>query len=123
MVSYRPVLAAAADTAAISVSLGMRSWVLLLSASRATCLQGCKWDDLDGTVGRALEGQPLLAAVTRRDGCDDERYHGRRPASGKAPVAGSDPLASLLGGVYIEAERTMIELQPTTVVQHARSAF
>lgn len=71
----------------------------------------------------ALEGEPLLAAVTEAMVAMHERYHGRRPASAKATMMGSDLLACVLGGVYTEVEKTMIELQRTTVVQQTRSAF
>lgn len=71
----------------------------------------------------ALEGEPLLAAVTEAMVAMHERYHGRRPASAKATMMGSDLLACVLGGVYTEVEKTMIELQRTTMVQQTRSAF
>jgi len=71
----------------------------------------------------ALEGEPLLAAVTEAMVAMHERYHGRRPASGKALMMGGDLLACVLGGVYTEVEKTMIELQRAPVVQQTRSAF
>lgn len=75
------------------------------------------------TPSDALEGDALLAAVTEAMVAMHERYHGRRPARGKALMMGSDLLACVLGGVYTEVEKTMIELQRTTVVQQTRSAF
>lgn len=75
------------------------------------------------TPSDALEGDALLAAVTEAMVAMHERYHGRRPASGKALMMGSDLLACVLGGVYTEVEKTMIELQRTIVVQQTRSAF
>lgn len=36
---------------------------------------------------------------------------------------GDDLLACVLGGVYTEVEKTLIELQRQTVVQETRSAF
>lgn len=71
----------------------------------------------------ALEGEPLLSAVAEAMVAMHERYHGRRPASAKATMMGSDLLACVLGGVYTEVEKTMIELQRTTLVQETRSAF
>ena len=71
----------------------------------------------------ALEGEPLLDAVTEAMVAMHERYHGRRPARAKAMMMGSDLLACVLGGVYTEVEKTMIELQRMTVVQQTRSAF
>lgn len=70
-----------------------------------------------------LEGEPFLAAVTEAMVAMHEHYHGRRPANAKAMMMGSDLLACVLGGVYTEVEKTMIELQRTTVVQQTRSAF
>jgi uncharacterized protein YbcI len=52
-----------------------------------------------------------------------ERYHGRVPATAKSLMMGDDLLACVLGGVYTDVEKTMIELQRTTTVQETRSAF
>ncbi len=52
-----------------------------------------------------------------------ERYHGRRPASAKWLMIGGDLLACMMGDVNTEAERTLIELDRSTVVQETRSAF
>jgi uncharacterized protein YbcI len=38
-------------------------------------------------------------------------------------LLGGDLLACVLGGVYTDVEKTMIELQRATVVQETRSAF
>jgi uncharacterized protein YbcI len=38
-------------------------------------------------------------------------------------LLGDDLLVSILGGVYTDVEKTMIELQRATVVQEIRSAF
>jgi uncharacterized protein YbcI len=38
-------------------------------------------------------------------------------------MLGDDLLACVLGGVYTDVEKTMIELQRSTVVQETRSAF
>ena len=52
-----------------------------------------------------------------------ERYHHRAPVTAKTLLLGDDLLACVLGGVYTDVEKTMIELQRTTIVQETRSAF
>jgi uncharacterized protein YbcI len=52
-----------------------------------------------------------------------QRYHHRAPVSAKTMLLGDDLLACVLGGVYTDVEKTMIELQHSTVVQETRSAF
>ena len=71
----------------------------------------------------ALRGEPLLAAVSEAMVSMHERYHGRVPATAKSLMMGDDLLACVLGGVYTDVEKTMIELQRSTVVQETRSAF
>jgi uncharacterized protein YbcI len=70
-----------------------------------------------------LEGDELLAAVSASMGGLHERYYGRAPASAKSQMMGDDLLACVLGGVYTEVEKTMIELQRSAIVQETRSAF
>ena len=71
----------------------------------------------------ALGGEPLLAAVSEAMASMHERYHGRAPATAKSLMMGDDLLACVLGGVYTDVEKTLIELQRTTLVQDTRSAF
>jgi uncharacterized protein YbcI len=52
-----------------------------------------------------------------------ERYHHRKPLSAKTQFMGDDLLVCVLGGVYTDVEKTMIELQKSTIVQETRSAF
>ena len=52
-----------------------------------------------------------------------ERYHGRRPASARTRMMGDDMLACLLGDVYTDVEKTMIELQHQALVHETRSTF
>ena len=52
-----------------------------------------------------------------------ERYHGRRPGTARTQMLGDDMLACLLGEVYTDVEKTMIELQCQAVVKETRSAF
>lgn len=70
-----------------------------------------------------LSGEALLAAVTDAMVGFHERYHHRKPASAKTQLLGDDLLVCILGGVYTDVEKTMIELQRSTVVQETRSAF
>lgn len=51
------------------------------------------------------------------------RYHHRKPVTAKSRMLGDDLLACVLGGVYTEVEKTLIELERTALVQEARSAF
>lgn len=70
-----------------------------------------------------LEGDQLLAAVSASMSTLHERYYGRVPARTKSQMMGEDLLACVLGGVYTEVEKTLIELQRTAIVQETRSAF
>jgi uncharacterized protein YbcI len=70
-----------------------------------------------------LSGDQLLAAVTNEMVALHERYYHRVPATAKTLMLDGDLLACVLGGVYTDVEKTMIELQRTTVVQETRSAF
>jgi uncharacterized protein YbcI len=70
-----------------------------------------------------LVGDELLSAVTVSMVALHERYHHRTPVSAKSQMLGDDLLACVLAGVYTDVEKTMIELQQSTVVQETRSAF
>jgi uncharacterized protein YbcI len=70
-----------------------------------------------------LTGPDLLQAVTDAMVALHERYHHRAPVTAKSLLLGDDLLACVLGGVYTEVEKTMIELQRSTIVQETRSAF
>jgi uncharacterized protein YbcI len=70
-----------------------------------------------------LSGEALLDAVTDAMVALHERYHHRAPVTAKSLLLGDDLLACVLGGVYTEVEKTMIELQRSTIVQETRSAF
>jgi uncharacterized protein YbcI len=70
-----------------------------------------------------LTGDALLAAVTDSMVAMHERYYHRAPVTAKTQLLGDDLLACVLGGIYTDVEKTMIELQHTTVVQETRSAF
>jgi hypothetical protein len=70
-----------------------------------------------------LTGDRLLAAVTEAMVALHKRYHHRAPVTAKTQLLGGDLLACVLGGVYTDVEKTMIELQRTTIVPETRSAF
>src|SRR5580700_3032880 len=74
-------------------------------------------------ANEALSGDELLAAVTEAMVGFHQRYYHREPVSAKTMLLGDDLLACVLGGVYTDVEKTMIELQRTTTVQETRSAF
>jgi uncharacterized protein YbcI len=69
-----------------------------------------------------LRGEALLQAVTASMVALHERYY-RAPATAKSQMLGDDLLACVLGGVFTDVEKTMIELQRGPVVQETRSAF
>jgi uncharacterized protein YbcI len=70
-----------------------------------------------------LTGDALLAAVTEAMVSFHQRYHHRKPVSAKTLLLGDDLLACVLGGVYTDVEKTMIEIQRSTMVQETRNAF
>ena len=71
----------------------------------------------------ALDGDALLDAVSASMSALHERYYGRAPASTKSQMMGDDLLACVLGGVYTDVEKTLIEMQRSATVQETRSAF
>ena len=70
-----------------------------------------------------LTGAALLAGVTDAMVALHERYHHRAPVTAKTLLLGDDLLACVMGGVYTDVEKTMIELQRATIVQETRSEF
>jgi uncharacterized protein YbcI len=70
-----------------------------------------------------LRGEPLLAAVTDVMVSLHQRYYHRVPVTAKTLLLSDEVLICVLGGIYTDVEKTLIELQRTTIVQEARSAF
>jgi uncharacterized protein YbcI len=70
-----------------------------------------------------LTGHALLSAVTDSMVAMHERYHHRAPVTAKTLLLDDELLVCVLGGVYTDVEKTMIELQRSTIVQETRSAF
>jgi uncharacterized protein YbcI len=71
----------------------------------------------------SLSGPQLLAAVTDAMVAFHQRYHHRKPITAKTLMLGDDLLACVLGGVYTDVEKTMIEIQHKTIVQETRNEF
>ena len=70
-----------------------------------------------------LEGDALFTAVTDAMIALHERYYHRPPASAKTRMMGEDLLACVLGGVYTDVEKTLIELERAPMVTDNRNAF
>ena len=70
-----------------------------------------------------LTGDELLVAVTEVMVSFHERYYHRVPVTAKTLLLGDELLICVLGGIYTDVEKTMIELQRKTIVQETRSAF
>ena len=70
-----------------------------------------------------LTGEALLAAVTEAMVALHRRYHHREPVTAKSVLMSDELLACVMGGVYTDVEKTMIELERHTIVQETRSAF
>jgi uncharacterized protein YbcI len=52
-----------------------------------------------------------------------ERYHHRAPVTAKTLLLDDELLVCVLGGVYTDVEKTIIEIQRAPIVQETRSAF
>src|ERR1700752_2560725 len=70
-----------------------------------------------------LAGDTLLAAVTETMVALHQRYHHRKPVTAKTLLLDGELLVCVLGGVYTDVEKTMIELQRIPIVHETRSAF
>ena len=70
-----------------------------------------------------LEGDALLDAIASAMVDLHQRYYHREPATAKAAMMGEDLLACVLGGVYTDVEKTLIEIQRGMNVTSNRNAF
>lgn len=70
-----------------------------------------------------LVGDDLLSAVTEAMVALHERHHHRVPVSARTALLEGELLACVMGGVYTDVEKTMIELQRSSDVREVRSAF
>src|ERR1700753_3636134 len=84
------------------------------STSRANPPRGKKEAQMQSS-DPPLRGDELLSAVTESMVALHERYY-RLPATAKTQMLGTDLLACVLGGVFTDVEKTMIEIERTTVV-------
>ena len=75
------------------------------------------------TPDRPLHGDELLTAMAEAMSSVHERYYHRPPGSSQCRFMGDDLLACVLGGVYTEVEKTLIELQHAPLVHESRNAF
>ena len=75
------------------------------------------------TSPRPLAGDALLVAVSEAMVQLHRRYYHRSPGSAKTQMMGHDLLACVLGGVYTDVEKTLIELERAPVVKDNRNAF
>ena len=70
-----------------------------------------------------LDGDELLEAVTEAMVELHRRYYHRKPVTAKTRTLGDDLLACVLGGVYTDVEKTMIELERAPTVRDTRNTF
>jgi uncharacterized protein YbcI len=70
-----------------------------------------------------LTGDALLEAVNDAMIALHERYYHRAPVTARTQLLGDELLACVMGGVYSDVEKTMIELQQHATVKQTRSAF
>jgi uncharacterized protein YbcI len=97
-------------------------WVLALLPRARTHPE----DEREGGVlvpEAVLSGDELLVAVTEAMVAFHQRYHHREPVTAKTLLLGDDLLACVLGGVYTDVEKTMIEVQRGTIVRQTRNDF
>ena len=71
----------------------------------------------------SLVGGDTLEAVNEAMVALHERYHGSKPATARTQMMGDDMLACLLGDVYTDVEKTMIELQRQALVTEDAQHF
>jgi uncharacterized protein YbcI len=70
-----------------------------------------------------LTGDALLEAVTDAMVALHERYYHRPPLSARTQLLDDEILACVMGGVYTEVEKTLIELEHNVAVKDTRNAF
>ena len=73
--------------------------------------------------GVFLTNDELLVAVTEAMVALHKHYYHRKPVTAKTLMLDGELLACVLGGVYTEVEKTMIEVQRSASVHENRNAF
>jgi uncharacterized protein YbcI len=70
-----------------------------------------------------LTGDALLEAVNDAMIALHQRYYHRAPISARTQLLDDEILACVMGGVYTEVEKTLIELEYNVSVKDTRNAF
>ena len=70
-----------------------------------------------------LTGDALLVAVNDAMIALHQRYYHRAPGSARTQLLGDELLACVMGGVYTDVEKTLIELERNLDVKDTRNAF
>ena len=70
-----------------------------------------------------LTGDALLEAVNGAMIALHRRYYHRAPGSARTQLLGNELLACVMGGVFTDVEKTLIELERNLVVKDTRNAF
>jgi uncharacterized protein YbcI len=70
-----------------------------------------------------LEGDALLHAITDAMVAHHLRYHGRAPTTARTTLMGTDLISCVLGGIYTEVEKTLIEIDGPRGVHATRQRF
>ena len=70
-----------------------------------------------------LTGDALLEAVNDAMIALHERYYHRAPGSARTQLLGDEILVCVMGGVYTDVEKTLIELEHNLAVKDTRNAF
>jgi uncharacterized protein YbcI len=68
-------------------------------------------------------GDEMLEAITAAMVALHERYYGRSPGHARTRAMGDDMLACVLGDMYTDVEKTLIEMQRQAAVHENRTAF
>jgi uncharacterized protein YbcI len=70
-----------------------------------------------------MQGESLLDGISKAMAKLHERHYKRPPGTVKTQLMGGDLLACVLGGVYTDVEKTLIEIERDPIVRDNRSAF
>jgi uncharacterized protein YbcI len=70
-----------------------------------------------------MQGDALLDGISEAMADLHERHYRRPPGTVKTQLMGGDLLACVLGGVYTDVEKTLIEIERDPIVRDNRSAF
>ena len=68
-------------------------------------------------------GDQMLEALNDAMVALHEHYHGRTPVTARTQMLGDDMIACVLGDMYTDVEKTMIEIDFAATVHDTRSTF